>query len=503
MRKLFFVMFLLLPFTATAQKASITIDTARVIGHINPKIYGVFMEPIGGKRNGRSFNTVYGSLYDPGSKYANKDGFDSRYIDAAKELKITNMRWPGGNHTADYHWMNGIGPKHKRPVLRELAWGYVDSNQVGTDEWVELNKDIGSTNVVCINAGTGTLDEAAHWVEYCNLKPGTLYPDLRAKYGHPKPYDIKYWDLGNEVDGTPWIIGHKSAEDYIKFAKGAAKIMHDADHSLTFIISGSAYYTPSGKWVDWNRKVITGLRNIASYVSIHGYWNNSKNYYDYIGQSAMDVERKITTTADIISTIRSKYMMTKPIYISFDEWGAFGKGLLPTLAMAEYFNSFIRHANVVKMANFTMMTSLLSRDKKGHLYKAPNFYTFKMFSNNSRGMSLNPLVKCDTFSTSKYYNDIPYLDVTSVYNKATNSLVINVVNRHQKKAITTEIKSDSGDFAGKASVSVINSANINAPNTYAKRKSYKPVPKEISTKGNTLVYSFPAHSFTQVIVKLK
>lgn len=502
MKKVFLLIFFLLPLSATAQEASITIDTARVIGPIDPMIYGVFMEPIGSTGK-RQFNTVYGSLYNPGSKYANKDGFDTRYINAAKELKITNMRWPGGNHTADYHWMDGIGPKSKRPVLKELAWGYIDSNQVGTDEWVELNKAIGSKNVVCINAGTGTLDEAAHWVEYCNLKPESYYSDLRAKYGHPKPYDIQLWDLGNEVDGSPWIIGHKTAEDYVKFAKGAAKIMSDADHNLKYVISGSAYYTPDGKWVDWNRKVITGLRNIASYVSIHGYWENSKDYYKYVGEGAMDVERKITTTADIIATVRSKYMMTKPIYISFDEWAPFGRGLLPDLAIAEYFNSFIRHANIVKMANYTMMTSILSRDRQGHLYKAPNFYTFKMFSNNCRGISLKPLVKCDTFSTSHYYQNIPYLDVTSVFRKGTNSLVINVVNRHKEKAVTTEIKSNSGDFAGEAAVTVINSNDIKAPYTYAKRKDYVPVANEIKARGNKFTYSFPAHSFTQIIVKIK
>ncbi|HEX5552106.1 MAG TPA: alpha-L-arabinofuranosidase C-terminal domain-containing protein [Chitinophagaceae bacterium] len=502
MKKNFLLFLLLLPLTAVAQTASITIDTNRVIGHIDPMIYGVFMEPIGGM-TGRRFNTVYGNLYDPGSPFANKDGFDKRYIDAAKELKITNMRWPGGNYTADYHWINGIGPKSKRPALKELAWGYIDSNQVGTDEWVELNNAIGSKNVMCINGGTGTLDEAAHWVEYCNLNPGSYYPDLRAKYGHPKPYNIRLWDLGNEVDGSPWIIGHKNAEDYIRFAREAAKIMRDADKNLTFVISGSAYYAADGKWVDWNRKVITGLRNIASYVSIHGYWENSKDYYKYIGEGAMDVERKITTTADIISTVRSKYLMSKPIYISFDEWGAFGKGLLPTLAMAEYFNAFIRHANVLKMANYTMMTSLLSRDKNGHLYKAPNFYAFKLFSTNCRGISLSPLVKCDTFSTSPYYQGIPFLDVTSVYNEKMGSIVINVVNRHQKKAVMAEIVSNSGNFAGEASVTVISSNDMDAPYTYAKRKDYIPVPKERKVNGNEFSYSFPAHSFTQIRVKIR
>ena len=508
MKNLFLAIFFLFPLAATARTAIITIDTARVVAPVDSMIYGIFMEPIGfsGRRaadNGRSFNTLYGTIYDRGSSYANKDGFATRYIDAATELKTTQMRWPGGNYTADYHWMDGIGPKDKRPILKDLAWGYIDSNQVGTDEWVELNKAIGSQNVVCINAGTGTLDEAAHWVEYCDLPPDSYYPDLRAKYGHAEPYDIRIWDLGNEVDGEPWIIGHKSAEDYVNFAREAAKIMRDAYDSLTFVISGSAWYTPSGKWVDWNRKVITGLRDIASYVSIHGYWDNSKHYYDYVGQSAMDIDRKITTTADIISAVRSKYMMTKPIYISFDEWGAFGNSLLPTLAMAQYFNTFINHANVVKMANYTLLTSILDRDKEGHLFKSPSFYTFKLFSNNCRGIALNPLVQCDTFSTSAYYNDIPYLDVSCVYKPGTKTLVINVVNRHENKAVSTDIVSNSGDFTGKASVTLIDGKDIHAPYTYADRDDYVPVPKEISVKGREFTYSFPAHSFTQITVRVQ
>ncbi len=507
MKKTLLLLVIFFPLLACGQTARVTIDTARVVGQIDPMIYGIFMEPIGfsGRRaveNGRAFNTMYGSVYNPKSPFANKDGFDTRYIDAAKELEITQMRWPGGNYTADYHWMDGIGPKDKRPKLKDLAWGYIDSNKVGTDEWVELNKAIGSENVVCINAGTGTLDEAAHWVEYCDLEPDSYYPDLRAKNGHPKPYGVKYWDLGNEVDGAPWIIAHKDAADYVKFAREAAKIMRNADDSLTFIISGSSYYAPDGKWVDWNRKVITGLRDIASYVSIHGYWDNSPNYYDYMGQSAMDVERKITTTADIISVVRSKYMLTKPIYIAFDEWGAFGNSLLPTLAMAQYFNSFIRHANVVKMANYTLLTSILDRDKDGHLFKSPSFYTFKLFSNNCRGIALNPLVQCDTFSTTSYYDDIPYLDVSCVYKPDTKSLVINVVNRNEEKSISTEIVSKSGAFAGEASVTVINSENMKAPYTYDNRNEYIPVPKEIEAKGNKFDYTFPAHSFTQIRVKI-
>ncbi|HTY00416.1 MAG TPA: alpha-L-arabinofuranosidase C-terminal domain-containing protein, partial [Bacteroidota bacterium] len=390
MKTSFVVACLVYPLALSAQQARISIDTSRVIGAIDPKIYGMFMEPI--QFNPGRFgpndlprNTLYGTVYNPGSPFANKDGFDTRYIEAARELKITNIRWPGGNYTAGYHWQDGIGPRDKRPVRKELAWGWLEHNEVGTDEWIKLNRAIGSENVICLNMGTGTLDEARSWVEYCNAERGSTYADLRAQYGNEKPYNVRYWDLGNEVDGEPWIMGYKDAEDYCKLAKEAAKIMKYTDRTISLVASGASYYTPDGRWVDRNLKVISELRDVADYISIHRYWEYSPDYYTYMGQSAMDVEEKITVPANIIAVVRAKYGIARPIYISFDEWAAFGRGLLPTLAVAQYLNSFVRHADVVKMANFTMLPSILERDAAKGLFKSPLFYTFKMFSTNCLG----------------------------------------------------------------------------------------------------------------------
>ena len=189
-----------------AQTATIKIDVDRAIGEIDPKIYGVFMEPIhfNGARMGLSdtvdFNTMYGNLYDPSSPLANEDGFRKDYIDALKELRVTNMRWPGGNFLMGYDWKDGIGPKDQRPVRINLAWGGKDNNHVGTDEWMKLNKAIGSENVVAVNLGLGSVLDAAYLVEYCYYKGGSYYSDLRGKNGHPQPYNVKIWDLGENAN---------------------------------------------------------------------------------------------------------------------------------------------------------------------------------------------------------------------------------------------------------------------------------------------------------------
>ncbi|MBN2349101.1 MAG: alpha-N-arabinofuranosidase [Bacteroidales bacterium] len=509
MKKLSFLVILVSSITLCAQQATIRIDLNRTIGEIDPNIYGVFMEPIHidparfGMPDAPHSNTMYGTLYDPDSPLANEDGFRTDYIEAAKELKLTNMRWPGGNYVAGYNWQDGIGPKDLRPARKELAWGTIDNNQVGTDEWIKLNKAIGTENVIAINMGTGTLDDARYWVEYCNSPKGSYYADLRAKYGNEEPYGVKYWCLGNEVDGSPWIMGYKNADDYCKMALEAAKIMRYTDNTISFIANGSSNYDPYGKWIDWNWKIITELRNVADYVSIHRYWENPEDYYEFMGQWGMDIEEKITTTASIIDVVTAKYKLEKPIYISFDEWASHNRSFMGTLATAQFLNSFIRHADVVKMANFTLLTGILGQDREKGTFKTPLFHTFKLFSNNCLGTSLDVGVECDTFSTSAYYKNIPYLDVTSVYSEETHSLVINVVNRHKDKAISTEIVDSSGKFKGKATVYEMNQPDIKALFSFEKQEQYFPVVKEQAVSGSSFIYSFPAHSFTQIMVKVE
>ena len=244
------------------QNAVIRFDKDRAVGEIDRNIYGVFMEPIGRG----NYNIVYGPLYDPSSPLANADGFRTDVIDAMRELKIPNMRWPGGNYISNYNWQDGIGPKEQRPVRIDPAWGGRDTNHVGTDEWVALNRAIGSENVVCLNLAFGDVDQTRFWLEYCNLPTGSYYADLRAKYGHPEPYGIKYWCLGNEVDGKPWIMGHLDAVDYTKKAYEVAKLLRALDKDVKFVASGSSWYekspngtTPRGAWIDWNHTIVKEL----------------------------------------------------------------------------------------------------------------------------------------------------------------------------------------------------------------------------------------------------
>jgi alpha-N-arabinofuranosidase len=248
--------------------------------------------------------------------------------------------------------------------------------------------------------------------------------------------------------------------------------------------------------------VLTGLGDRVDYISIHSYWENSPDYYTLMGASARIFEDRINITANEIKTVSTIKGFKNPISISVDEYGSFGRSFLNILPVAQSLNSFIRHADVVKMANFTALTSLLSSEPKKGTYKSPLFYTFKLFSNNCRGNSIDTYVECDTFNTEKY-KGIPYLDVTTVYSKETNTVFINVINRHKEKAITADITNNSGMFSGKAEASLVNSESLQDPFTFDKQTQYLPVVKEFQTDNNKISWSFPAHSFTQIRVGIR
>lgn len=194
----------------SSEAARIKIDTRRTIGEIDPKIYGNFLEHLG--------RCVEGGVFEEGSPLSDPEGFRRDVMQAVKDLHVTFLRWPGGNFSSNYDWRDGIGPRDSRPRRLEMAWGTIEDNRLGTHEFLDYVARIGAEPYICTNLGTGTWDEAQQWVEYVNFDGDTTTTRLRKKNGRDKPWKVKYWGLGNEMDG-PWQMGHRTAEDYGKFAR--------------------------------------------------------------------------------------------------------------------------------------------------------------------------------------------------------------------------------------------------------------------------------------------
>jgi alpha-L-arabinofuranosidase len=484
------------------EPAVIKIDFDRTIGAVDPNIYGAFVEPIR--------TVVYGSIYDPKSSFADENGFRKDFLQLIRELKIPVVRWPGGNYVSGYNWEDGIGPKEIRPARLDLAWNQVETNHVGTDEYVKLCSLIGSENFICINAGTGTLDDARYWVEYCNVEKGTYYSDLRRKYGNEKPFNVKYWALGNEIDG-PWQMGQKNAEDYVKFALEAGKLMQLVDKNIKLIASGASNYKPDNGWIDWNDYVLTNMAGNIDYLSVHRYATEALAPGDRSFSGMMSLGLDIDKKTEIVQALIEKAMLKsgskRPVYISFDEWsGGFGGSITASLLVAQHLNSFIRHADIVKMANITMLSSLVGNSPDGDTKNAL-FHAFYLFSNNCHGTALDVYTSCEKYGNDAI-KDIPYLDVTAVLNDSARILVVNVVNRNESNAISADVVLQSGDFAGSAIVNEVN-GKIPAPvkqGTPFNQGTPEPVntvTSDIKFKGNIIKYSFPAHSLTQLQIPLR
>jgi alpha-L-arabinofuranosidase len=476
------------------EPAVIKIDFDRKIDAIDPNIYSAFVEPIR--------TVVYGTIYAPDSPLADENGFRKDFISLIKELKIRTLRWPGGNYVASYYWEDGIGPKDQRPARLDLAWNQIEKNQMGTDEYVKLTSLIGAESFVCVNGGTGTLQEAANWVEYCNREKGTYYSDLRRKYGNEKPYGIKYWALGNEVDG-PWQMAQKNAEDYVKWALQAQKMMNIVDKNIKFIGSGASNYTPKMEWIDWNDYILENMSGKIDYISVHRYATEAlagDRSFNGMMSLGIDIDQKIEMVQAQIKKTLLKTGVKRPIYISFDEYSGGGDNLTGALVLAQHLNSFIRHADIVKMANITMISSLVGNAPDGD-FKNSTFQTFYLYSNNCVGTSLDVYTNCEKFS-NKVFTNVPYLDVTAVLNDSAKVLVVNVVNRHETNAIPADIVLQTGNLTGTAIISELNGKSLTARSTKTE-PAVTVNSKEIKFKANTVSYSFPAHSFTQLLIPVK
>ena len=160
---------------AQSRPAVIKIDTDRVIGEVDPHLFGNFTEHLG--------RCIYGGIFEEGSPLADDDGFRKDVLTAIQGLGVTMLRWPGGNFASGYNWMDGIGPRDRRPARRDDAWGALESNRFGTDEFLKYCERVGAEPYLCINAGLGSVDEARKWVQYCNESGNTHLAQMRRQNG--------------------------------------------------------------------------------------------------------------------------------------------------------------------------------------------------------------------------------------------------------------------------------------------------------------------------------
>ena len=298
----------------TKGPARVTINQARYRSLLDRRLLGSFLEHLG--------RAIYTGIYEPGSKLADEEGFRKDVIAEVHELGVPIIRYPGGNFVSGYHWLDGVGPKDQRPTVLDRAWNTLDTNQFGTNEFMDWCKRVNTEPLLGFNLGTGTPEMAAALVEYCNVEKGTEWSDLRRKHGYPQPHNVKYWCLGNEMDG-PWQMGHCTAREYGEKARDAARQIRKVDPDVKLIACGSSN-TILDTYLVWDREVLEQCFDQVDGISLHNYYGNTpeltgNNSARYLAMN-LDMERQIHEIAAVCDYVQGTLKSSKRLWLSFDEW---------------------------------------------------------------------------------------------------------------------------------------------------------------------------------------
>ncbi len=477
-------------------------DRNLVIGQVSPTLYGSFIEHLG--------RAVYEGIYEPGHPTADKDGFRGDVLSLVKELNVPVVRYPGGNFVSGYDWRDGIGPREKRPARLDLAWHTTEPNLFGTDEFMKWCGAAGVSPMMAVNLGTGTVTEAAHIVEYCNHEGGSALSDLRRQNGAEAPYGVKYWCLGNEMDGD-WQIGHLDAAEYGKKAREAAKVMRwtngetgleSPEERLKLIVSGSSNpEMPS--YPEWDRVVLEHTYDRVDYLSMHRYYeysaHRSRPLEDFFG-SADDMHRFIGTLRATIEYVRAKLRSPKQVYLSFDEWNIWTQAaprkeplwkrsphlleetytFRDALVFAGLMNTLINNCDIVRLGCLAQLVNVIApimTETGGGTFRQTIFYPFKYLSNNARGETVRTFSGSDTFDCM--YGKARAVNEALNFDPKTNTLAVSLCNFAQEaREVELELRSF-GDLKALEYVEM-SSSDLDAKNTFG-RETVLPLPRELPT----------------------
>lgn len=434
--------------------ATIYLDTHYQVGEIDRRLFSGFIEHLG--------RAIYEGIYDPGNSLSDEHGFRQDVIAAIKPMQMPLIRYPGGNFVSAYDWRDGIGPREQRPSRLDYAWRSVEPNIFGTDEFMAWCRKTETAPMLAVNLGTAGAKEAMALLEYCNLPPGTAWANQRAANGHPEPYSVKVWCLGNEMDG-PWQAGHVPAGEYARRAQQAGKLMKGLDPSIELVACGSSKRGMS-TYLQWDREVLEYCWEDVDYVSAHRYTYNSQNDSAWFLSEGVEVDRILDDYAALLGYVRGVKKSNKRVYLAFDEWNVWDRNQAPlpsstmpwqhaphlleqvytledALVCAQFLNSFIRHADIVKIACLAQVVNVIAPilTRTDGLLLQSIYYPFVLMAEHAHGYSLIPVITSPTYLAGER-GEVPLIDAAASHDPVSNQLGVFLVNRSLQEDITVHIK---------------------------------------------------------------
>lgn len=481
------------PKSAPSTPARVYVDSRRTISSIDRNLWGSFLEHLG--------RAVYGGIYDTGSKLSDANGFRKDVLDQIRQLGVPIIRYPGGNFVSGYNWLDGVGPKQSRPRVLDKAWNTIESNQFGTDEFMAWCKAAGTEPLMGLNLGTGTPEEAAALVEYCNVEKGTRWSDLRRKNGITDAYKVKHWCLGNEMDG-PWQIGHMTAAEYGMKAADAARQMRDVDPSLKLIACGSSGpFMPT--YLEWDREVLEHCYDYVNGLSLHRYFGNNErdtggDTSKYLAMN-LSMERQIAETVAVCDMVRGHKRSPKKLWLSFDEWNVWYRttsgdavnghrqeaphlleevyNLEDALLIGGLVNSLLRNADRVKLACLAQLVNVIApivTDANGILLQTI-YYPYSWALKFAKGAVLDLLVESSTYEVAGM-GPVAHLDVAGALDHDAGTLSLFILNRDLSEAHDVEIVWEDTAPARVSSSSLLTGEDLKASNSFAAPRQIVPQP---------------------------
>lgn len=427
------------------KQAKITAVAGYEIGAVDDRLFGSFVEHMG--------SCVYNGIFQPGHPTADTDGFRGDVLALAKALRLSVLRYPGGNYVSGYRWRDTVGPVARRPTRLDLAWRTIEPNTFGLAEFAKWAEQVGSDIIMTLNLGTGNQQDACDLVEYMNFPGGTTLSDLRAAHGKREPYGIKTWCLGNEMDG-PWQIGHKTSGEYARLAVEIARALRKIDPALSFVAVGSSHEMLD-TYPEWNREVLMQLYDDVEYLSMHKYIGRPDNTQAEYLISPLDMEQQIRETIAICDHVKAVKRSKKTMWIAFDEYmpsnpdwkgepepwqtGAVRDmaiySMEDTLVFGSMLLTLLRHCDRVKIACQAILVNvipLIVAEKDCLAWGNAPYYAMLDVSLYGRGHVLQTKAASPLMQAGRF-GEAPVLDHICVHFPETGEMTLFVINRGEEE----------------------------------------------------------------------
>ncbi len=515
---------------AVSATTRVVIDPSRQIAELDRRIFGSFLEHLG--------RAIYTGIYEPGSKFADPSGLRTDVMNEIRQLGVPIVRYPGGNFVSGYQWLDGVGPKKDRPHVLDRAWNTLEPNQFGTNEFIAWCRQAGCEPLLGMNFGTGSAEMAAALVEYCNVEKGTRWSDLRRQHGYEEPHRVKYWCLGNEMDG-PWQIGHMSAVDYGRKAADAARQMRVLDPSLKLVACGSSGpFMPT--YLEWDRQVLEECYNEVDAISLHRYYGNSEetggDTSKYLAMN-LAMDRQIEEIIAVCDMVRGLKRSSRQLWLSFDEWNVWyrtrsgdavnGHGteaphlleevynLEDALLVGGLINSLLRHSDRVRLACLAQLVNVIAplMTSENGVLRQTIYYPYAWALEHARGNVLNLAAEGPTYEVPSLGRPleaggrmmpgpgkVPYLDVVATFDTASKTVTLFVLNRDLEKPRELLVDWHEVTPTKVTTSQVITGSDLKATNTFDAPRRVVPQSLEPPTARSSMALQLPAHSYTMVTV---